>query len=279
MVQQVVLVTGCTRGGIGYYISKSFAKRGYKVYATARRIDSMEGLEECEKLVLDVLQTEQINAVVKEIIDKEGRIDVLFNNAGSPMVAPLADLPRENASRCLDINVLGPLMLARAVAPHMAKQGSGKIVNVGSVAGYNGLPFAGMYAASKAALHAMSDVLRMELAPFGIYVTVVAPGAIRSNIGANSEQSMVLPSTSLYQSAAEYVRRRAVFSQGSSSTPTDVFAEIVVNKVVRRRPPRYITAGTGAWIALILYYVPCFIKDFLLSKKFGLDHVKAIKSE
>ncbi|KAI8066675.1 hypothetical protein BC940DRAFT_347439, partial [Gongronella butleri] len=300
-MSKVALVTGCTRGGIGYYTCLSLQKRGFKVYATARKLESMEGLEgktkgidnndmrltfcacslnvACEKLELDVGSTEQIEAVVKTIIDAAGRIDVLVNNAGVPMVGPLVDLPRERALKCLDINVLGPLTLARAVAPHMVKQGSGTIVNIGSVAGYTAFPFGGMYAASKAALHSMSDALRIELAPFGIHVMIVAPGAIRSNIGNNSEQGMVLPEDSMYQSVASFVKGRATLSQGPHSTPTDEFAELVVKNALKSHPPRYLTAGAGSWTWLVLSFMPRFVMDWMFTHKFGLNQVKVIKAD
>ncbi|KAI8343107.1 oxidoreductase [Chlamydoabsidia padenii] len=276
----VVLVTGCTRGGIGYSICKSFARReGFRVYATARKVENMNGLEDCSKLALDITNGEAILNVVKTIIDKEGHIDILFNNAGIPAVGALLDVELDYARICMETNVFGPLSLARAVAPLMAKRGHGKIVNVGSVAAYGQMPWASVYALTKSALHNMSDVLRLELKPFGINVTVVAPGAITSNIGKASVQTIVLPSDSLYQSIAHIITRRATMSQGSHSTPTDTFAETVVNKILQSNPPGYVTTGTSSFKFLLMYYLPTFIRDYLYEKQFGIDQVKPVKIE
>ncbi|KAL4214316.1 hypothetical protein AB4K20DRAFT_1273742, partial [Rhizopus microsporus] len=155
--------------------------------------------------------------------------------------------------------------MCRAVAVHMAKRKKGKIVNIGSVVGYTSTPWAGIYALSKAAVHSMSDTLRMELKPFGIQVTVVAPGAIRSNIGAAGEAGNLVPEGSLYAPVANYIIARASLSQGPHSTPTEVFASRVVKKVSQATVPRYITTGAMSWIFIVLYYLPLFIKEFLFN--------------
>ncbi|ORZ25676.1 hypothetical protein BCR42DRAFT_479821 [Absidia repens] len=274
----IVLVTGCTRGGIGYEICKSFTQReGFRVYATARKVENMDGLEDCIKLALDITDLKAIEKVVQDVIAKEGRIDILVNNAGIPAVAALLDVDMDYARTCIETNVFGPLSMARAVAPSMAKLGHGKIVNVGSVAGYASMPWAGVYAISKTMVHSMSDVLRLELRPFGISVTVVAPGAITSNIGKASTQSITLPKNSLYTSVAEFIKRRATMSQGPHSTPTHVFAETVVTKILQAQPPKYITSGTSSFKFWLLYYMPVFIRDYLYEKQFGVDQVKPIK--
>ncbi|RCH97097.1 hypothetical protein CU097_012945 [Rhizopus azygosporus] len=248
--QPIVLITGCSSGGIGYSLAKVFAKEGNKVIATARRVETMEGLEEfgCDKERLDILSQESIERVVENVIAKYGHIDVLVNNAGMPAVGALLDIDLDKAQQCVNTNVFGTLAMCRAVAVHMAKRKKGKIVNIGSVVGYTSTPWAGIYALSKAAVHSMSDTLRMELKPFGIQVTVVAPGAIRSNIGAAGEAGNLVPEGSLYAPVANYIIARASLSQGPHSTPTEVFASRVVKKVSQATVPRYIT--TGAMIVL-----------------------------
>ncbi|CAO3654044.1 unnamed protein product [Mucor fragilis] len=185
MTKQIVLITGCSKGGIGYALSQKFAQEGHHVIATTRNVDALEGLEAfgCEKEALDINDQNSITTVVQKVIDRVGRIDVLINNAGAPAVGALMDIDLQLAHQCVNTNVFGTLAMSKAVALHMAKQGSGKIVNVGSVVGYVSTPWAGIYALSKAAVHSMSDTLRLELKPFGIQVVVVAPGAIQSNFG------------------------------------------------------------------------------------------------
>ncbi|KAI7906499.1 uncharacterized protein BX663DRAFT_496707 [Cokeromyces recurvatus] len=276
MSKPIVLITGCSQGGIGYALAKKFAQEGNHVIATARRIEAMEGLEAfgCDKEVLDVLDKDSIETTIQKIIDNFGHIDILVNNAGAPAVGALMDIDLETAHRCINTNVFGVLLVTRSVAKHMAKKGKGKIVNIGSVVGYVSTPWAGTYALSKAAVHSMSDTLRLELKPFGIQVTVVAPGAIISNIGDAGKRSVTVPEDSLYSSVANYIIARATLSQGPNSTPTDVFASHVVKKILRPISPSYITFGATSWLFLLFYYLPFFIKDFLFYKRFGVDQIK-----
>ncbi|KAI7891884.1 uncharacterized protein EV154DRAFT_587456 [Mucor mucedo] len=281
MAKQVILITGCSKGGIGYALAKTFAQQGNHVIATTRNIDALEGLEAygCEKEALDINSQESINAVTQKIIDSVGQIDVLINNAGAPAVGALLDIDLDTAQQCYNTNVFGTLKLIRAVAPHMAKKGKGKIVNVGSVVGYSSTPWAGIYASSKAAVHSMSDTLRLELKPFGIEVVVVAPGAITSNFGNAGAKLVTVPEDSLYISVAKFIIARATLSQGPGSTPNEVFATHVVKRVLQPVSPRYITFGATSWIFLFLYYLPFFVKDFIFYKKFGLNLVKTNKKQ
>ncbi|KAG0188444.1 hypothetical protein DFQ28_004824 [Apophysomyces sp. BC1034] len=271
MTQPIVLVTGCTEGGIGefsldnqpesdanevnyalgYGLCKQFSLKGCRVYATARRVENMSGLEDpeptsfsefkCVKIALDVTDQNSIQTAVQKVIAEAGRIDILINNAGMPGVGALMDISYAEAHACMETNVFGTLSMCQAVATHMIKQGSGKIVNIGSVAGYVSPPWAGIYAMSKAAVHSMSDVLRLELKPFGISVTVVAPGAIKSNFGKNATKQVSIPENSFYTSVAQRIYDRANMSQ--NSTPADVFGAEVARRVLRPSPPSYITYG------------------------------------
>ena len=108
-------------------------------------------------------------------------------------VGPLLDIDMAEARKCVEVNCFGTLAMCRAVAPHMIRRGSGKIANVGSIVGYASTPWAGIYSMSKAAVHSMTDVLRMELSPFNIQVTVIAPGSIKSNFGKNATNSVSIP--------------------------------------------------------------------------------------
>ncbi|KAG0002449.1 hypothetical protein BGZ80_002644 [Entomortierella chlamydospora] len=251
--KKVVLVTGCTTGGIGYEVAKSFEKNGCKVYAAARRLDAITGIEglDIEKIYIDVLDEKSIKEAVQHIIEKEGRIDVLFNNAGMGYVSPIIDMNIESVRKLLDTNVTSVIMVSKEVAPHMIRQGSGLIANVGSVTAYVGTPWAALYAASKAAVHSISDNLRMELAPFGVNVSIIAPGAIKSNIGDNNLKAFKL-------------------SETPNCTPTTKFASYVVSKCLKSSPPRYIDYGTLSGLFRFLRYMPWFIIEFIWSRQFGL---------
>ncbi|KAG2226107.1 hypothetical protein INT45_011724 [Circinella minor] len=275
-MSQVVLITGCTEGGIGNGLCQEFINKGFKVYATARRIESMNDLEGCEKLALDVTDQQSIDSTVQRVIDEAGHIDILINNAGAPGVGALLDIDLDTARKCVEVNVFGLLAMSRAVAKHMAKRGSGKIANVGSIVGYASTPWAGIYAMSKAAVHSLTDTLRMELAPFGIQAVVIAPGSIKSNFGKNSTNMISIPEDSFYSSVAEFIYARANMSQGPHSTPTNVFAAYVVSKLLKRSLPRYITYGTNSFTFLLFYYLPFFIREFVLSRRLGVNQIKSI---
>ncbi|KAK4514701.1 WD repeat protein Lub1 [Mucor velutinosus] len=279
MTKQIVLITGCSKGGIGYALSQKFAQEGHHVIATTRNVDALEGLEAfgCEKEALDINDQNSINTVVQKVIDRVGHIDVLVNNAGAPAVGALMDIDLQVAHQCVNTNVFGTLAMSRAVAIHMAKQGSGKIVNIGSVVGYVSTPWAGIYALSKAAVHSMSDTLRLELKPFGIQVVVVAPGAIKSNFGNAGAKIVNVPEDSLYASIAKFIIARANMSQSAGNTPNEVFARHVVKKITQPVSPKYITYGATSWVFLLFYYLPFFIKDLIFYRKFGLNQLKPKK--
>ncbi|KAG0347234.1 hypothetical protein BG004_008147 [Podila humilis] len=274
--KKIVLVTGCTTGGIGYETAKAFEKRGCKVFAAARRLDAVTGIEglDIEKVYMDVLDEKSIKDAVDHIIATAGRIDILFNNAGMGLACPLIDMSIETTRKLLDTNVTSVLMVSKAVATHMIHQRSGLIVNVGSVTAYLATPYGGLYAATKAAVHSITDVLRMELAPFGVRATVVSPGAIKSNIGDNNLKAFHLPETSFYQTVIKYVMSRANASQAPGCTPTAEFAKYVVNKCLKKSPPRYIDYGSLSNLFRVLRYFPWIITDFIYTRKFGLNVLK-----
>ena len=187
----VVLISGCS-SGIGLALCREFTLRGCKVFATARKPEAIDYLkEECAEITaLDVTDQKSIDACVAEVIAKAGRIDVLVNNAGYALIGPVIDLSMDDLRLQFETNVIGLTALTKAVAPHMIKQHSGVIVNISSVSGICATPFAGAYCASKAAVNLLSDSLRAELAPFGISVVTVQPGAIKSGFGNAAAKSI-----------------------------------------------------------------------------------------
>ncbi|TVU48796.1 hypothetical protein EJB05_00071, partial [Eragrostis curvula] len=172
----VVLITGCAKGGIGYEYCHAFSELGCRVVATdiPDRVADLAG-GESDTLPLDVTSDESVAAAVSRVMAAHGRIDVLVNNAGIGCTGPLAELRSESVRRAMDVNFLGQVRMVRAVAPHMAAARSGRVVNVGSVVGNAATPWAAPYCASKAAVHAATDALRLELRPFGVHVVKVVP--------------------------------------------------------------------------------------------------------
>ena len=179
-MSKIVLITGCSTG-IGRDLAQRLAQTGYKVAATARNVESMQGLDAALKLTLDVTRPELIQKAVDATIKQFGRIDVLVNNAGYSQVGALEELADNQVQQMYDVNVFGVLRMVRAVVPHMRTQKAGQIVNVSSIAGKMATPVNGAYSSTKFALEALSDALRLELAPFNIQVILIEPGAIKTN--------------------------------------------------------------------------------------------------
>jgi len=257
-MSRVVLVTGCSTGGIGFALCNEFARQGCKVYATSRKVESIADFpySSVEKLALDVTSDEAVERVVKHIAEVEGKIDVVVNNAGLAFPGPLIDQAMEDVEVNFDTNTFAILRMAKAVIPLMAKRRSGVIVNIGSIVGEIATPWNGLYCASKAAVQSISDVLRMECKPFNISVFHVAPGGIQSNLSANGSSRFSLPDTSLYTAFLPNIVQRIHASQAAGSMPTDVFAKQVVMNALRRNPPSYLSTGSNATLFAIFKWLP-----------------------
>lgn len=181
-MSKVVLVTGAS-SGIGKAVATYLQQKGYQVYGTSRNPKNLENFT-FELIALDVLDNDSIKAAVKYIIDKSGSLDVLVNNAGMGITGPIEDTPTAEMKAVFDTNLFGAIDVMKAVLPQMRKQKSGTIANVTSIAGYMGLPFRGLYSATKGALELVTESLSMEVKGFGINVVNVAPGDFATNIAA-----------------------------------------------------------------------------------------------
>jgi NAD(P)-dependent dehydrogenase (short-subunit alcohol dehydrogenase family) len=180
MSSRAVLVTGCS-SGIGRATAERLAAAGWTVYASARRLDSLAGLEGCRPLQLDVTDDASMRAAVERIEQEEGAVGVLVNNAGYSQSGAVESVSVEEARRQFETNVFGLARLAQLVLPGMRRQGWGRIVNISSMGGRLTFPGGGWYHASKHAVEALSDALRFEVQGFGIDVVVIQPGLIRTS--------------------------------------------------------------------------------------------------
>lgn len=181
-MSKVVLITGASSGigkAIGYYLSN----KGFVVYGTSRN-PKEDATSKMKMIALDVLDTNSIEKAVGSIIENEGRLDVLVNNAGMGITGPVEDTPTSEMRRVFNTNFFGALDVVKEVLPQMREQGSGLVINVTSIAGYMGLPFRGIYSASKSAFAIATEALSMEAKQFGVDVVSVAPGDFATNIAA-----------------------------------------------------------------------------------------------
>ncbi len=179
---RAVLVTGCS-SGIGRATAERLARAGWTVYASARRVESVEGLAGCRALELDVTDDASMRAAVAAIEAEHGAVGVLVNNAGYSQSGAVESVTMEAARRQFETNVFGLARLTQLVLPGMRAQGWGRVVNVSSMGGKLTFPGGGWYHASKHAVEALSDALRFEVEGFGIDVVVIQPGLIRTGFG------------------------------------------------------------------------------------------------
>lgn len=252
-MSKVVLITGCSTG-IGRDLAQRLAQAGYQVAATARNLESLQGLEVELKLALDVASAESINQAVDSVLQRYGRIDVLVNNAGYAQCGAVEEVSDAQVQQMFDVNVFGALRMIRAVVPHMRQQKSGRIINISSIAGKLVTPVNGTYSATKFALEALSDALRLELAPFGIQVVVVEPGAIKTNfdrtVQAHAGQifdNSVSPYGRLYQ---KYQQVSNAMRQGEAGP--EAVSKVVQHALETARPKARYLAGLALPTKLVV---------------------------
>lgn len=187
---KIVLITGAS-SGIGKAIALFLHQKGFKVYGTSRNPQNVKDLP-FDLVRLDVTKTDTIVSAVDEVVDREGRLDVLINNAGVGITGPIEETPDTEILKAFETNYFGPIKMIKAVLPVMRSNGSGLIINVTSIAGYMGLPFRGIYSASKGALELTTEAFRLELKGSGINMTNIAPGDFATNIAAGRYHVPVL---------------------------------------------------------------------------------------
>ncbi|KAG9315984.1 hypothetical protein JVU11DRAFT_3642 [Chiua virens] len=255
--QPVVLITGCSEGGIGFALCEEFAVRGCIVYGTARKLESMEGFRHpnIRKLVLDVTKGDDVERTVQTILAETNKIDVIVNNAGASAIAPIAEATIEQVRDTFELNAFGALRVSNAVIPSMFKRREGVIVNIGSISGNITTPWNTLYSASKAALHSISEGLAMECKPFGVKVMLVAPGTVKSNIIKNQVANLTLLPTTMFKDYESKIRRWISWSD-SNNMDTNEFAQKVVNSTLSASPPPYMTLGGSSTFFYFLQLLP-----------------------
>ncbi|MFC5696529.1 SDR family oxidoreductase [Pseudomonas sp. GCM10022186] len=272
MPTPTALITGCS-SGIGRALADAFKAAGYSVWATARKPRDLAELAAAGFTAVELEVNDQagVAALAQRLEREAGGLDLLVNNAGYGAMGPLLDGGADALRKQFETNVFALVDLTRACFPLLRKR-RGLVVNIGSVSGILVTPFAGAYCASKAAVHALSDALRLELAPFGIELMEVQPGAIASSFGANAsrEAEALIAEGSPWWPLREGIRARARASQ-DNPTPADDFARALLAAVQRKPRPALVRIGNGSRaLPLLARWVPRSLLDRILKKRFGL---------
>ena len=252
MSPKVAIVTGAS-SGIGAAVARRLNAQGYNVYAIARRVELMAPLAE-EGIVpvrLDITDDAALTALVSRIVSETRRIDVLVNNAGYGALGAIEDVPLAEARRQFDVNMFGLARLTQLVLPHMRAQRSGRIINMSSMGGKIHVPLGGWYHATKFAVEGFSDALRLEVAPFGIHVVVIEPGAIDTEWhGVAADNLLSTSGTGAYSDQASAVAK--ILAAGGLGSSPEVIARAVDRAVRARRPRSRYAVGLGAKPILIV---------------------------
>lgn len=243
------LVTGAS-SGIGGSTARKLASIGYTVYGAARRTDRLQELasDGIIPLGMDVTDGQSMQEGVARIIADAGRIDVRVNNAGYGSYGAVEDVDMDEARRQFEVNVFGGMNLTRLVLPHMRAQKSGTIVNITSMGGKIYTPLGGWYHGTKFALEALSDCLRLEVAPFGINVVVIEPGGIATEWGGIAAANLEKTSGSgPYKAQAEAVAK-SLRSEANANrnSPPSVISDAIAKAVTTRRPKTRYAVGFGS---------------------------------
>ena len=270
-IKKTILITGCS-SGIGYCVAKALYKRGYRVFATARRQASVDALlaEGLESLLLDLNDSASINAAFNEIMARtQGQLFALFNNGAYAIPGAVEDLTRQALRTQFETNVFGWHELTTLVIPVMRQQGYGRIIQNSSVLGFVAMPFRGAYNASKFAIEGLSDTLRLELENSGVSISLIEPGPILSRFRQNALQALkthIDIEHSMHREKYQAVLAR-LKKQGAVmpfTLPPEAVLKRVIHALESSRPkPRYaVTFPT---------YLFAFLKRILTTRK--LDYL------
>jgi len=248
-MKQVALVTGAS-SGIGLKTAERFAKEGYTVYAAARNMEKLTAIasDRIRPVSLDVTDDASMKACVKQVLDREGRIDVLVNNAGYGSYGAVEDVPMEEARRQVDVNLFGLARMTQLVLPAMREARYGRIINIASMGGRVWVPFAAWYNATKFAVEGFSASMRLELRPFGIDVIVIEPGGIKTPWGGIAAQHLRDTSRGgAYAAAAlRSADKLTNFYEHGFLTKPEVIAKRIVQAAGKKRPRTRYLLGFGA---------------------------------
>ena len=270
---RVALVVGAS-SGMGKACAEYMAERGYRVYGTSRKAAFPEGPEKLSgegsltMIPLDVGDDESIGAALEYILSRESELGVVLNCAGYALGGAVEDISREEAHEIFDTNMIGMMRVCAAALPEMRKQKRGLIVNIGSVAGLFALPYQSMYSASKYAVEAFTEALRMEVKPFGIQVALIDPGDISTGFTGNRRTAAAALTNPVYRERHDKAVNAMIKSELGGPGP-----EVVVRAFARildsKKPPlRVIPTLDYRAAALLKRLVPASLVEYIITRMY-----------
>ncbi|MDB5253424.1 MAG: oxidoreductase, partial [Flaviaesturariibacter sp.] len=269
-MSKVILVTGAS-GGLGESMARTLAAKGHAVFGTSRNPAQGAGFK---LLAMDVTSDSSVADAIDQVVHETGRLDVLINNAGLGIASPVESVSIADVQRVLDTNVTGVIRTVQAALPIMRRQGTGTIINISSIGSEMGLPYRGVYSASKAAVDRLTEALRTELAPFGIQACIVQPGGVRTDINRNRLR-VELPAESVYRQSFE--KTYALIDESvSTGLDPDRFGELVAQLVTTRTLKRCYRLGKPMETLSVMLkaLLPSGMFDKMIRNHYGLGDQK-----
>ncbi len=266
-MNKVILITGAS-SGIGKAIGEFLHEKGFKIYGTSRNPENYPSTL-FPLLALDVRNSASIKTAISEIISISGRVDVVVNNAGVGITGSIEEIPIEEIKNHFETNFYGPIEVIKAVLPQMRLQNSGLIINITSIAGYMGLPYRGIYSASKSALEIITESLRMEVKQFGINITNVAPGDFATNIASGRYHAPILKN-SPYETPYSATLKTMDLHVDKGGNPNEM--AIAIMKIINTKKPK-IHYKVGAFMQKFSIVLKRILPDKMYEKML-MNHFK-----
>ncbi|MEM5566394.1 SDR family oxidoreductase [Psychroserpens sp. AS72] len=266
-MSKVVLITGGS-SGIGKSIGEFLSQKGFTVYGTSRSPERYPD-SKIKLVALDVADVLSVEKAIATVAQEAGRIDVVINNAGAGITGPIEEILNEEIKRNFETNLFGPINVIKAVLPQMRKQNSGLIINITSIAGYMGLPYRGIYSASKGALELITEAFRMEIKDFNIHMTNVAPGDFATNIAAGRFHAPVVKG-SPYE--ATYGKVLKAIDEDVDSGDDPIMVSNMIYKIINTPNPK-IHYKVGAFMQKFSIVLKRILPDKVYEKML-LNHYK-----
>lgn len=266
-MSKIILITGAS-SGLGLSIATYLSKAGHKVYGTSRRVTTVD--HGFTMLQADVTEDNSMQQAVEQIIREQGKLDVLINNAGLGIASPVETVSIMDVQRVLDTNVTGVIRAIQAVLPQMRAQQSGLIINISSIGAETGLPYRGVYSASKAAVDRLTEALRTEVSSFGVQVCSIQPGGVQTDINKN-RLKVDLPEGNVYKKSFDHTYE-VINSSVAEGLDPNIFSELISRLINEKQvQPLYRVGKRMEKLSIILKrLLPAKTFENMIKKHYGL---------